>query len=242
MIRLTQFSCCGIVGLVLLLSLLATPALALTIAVGGITINDNGPGDMDLSFGTISFSVTPPGFAAAGRLVERFGPDPTVVLDSLILSQSGGAAVVSDTITFNSSVFNPIFPVGLYRAHLDGGYTTVDGGGIIDRADIAFSASVGPPRSEILIGVLDPPGVMGVPVPPSVLFAPPDIATPLSFDANIHFLGVVPFELGMDDRIILPRSASISATVIPEPSILLLVGFGLVLLFLALRHRRVPLA
>jgi hypothetical protein len=68
---------------------------------------------------------------------------------------------------------------------------------------------------------------MGVPAP--LAFGPIDFSASQTFQTNIHLQGVLGITLVNGDGIFLPTSASISASrgVVPEPSTLLIMSFGL---------------
>jgi hypothetical protein len=217
----------------------ACAAMMIEFEGSGLTIEDNGPGDLSGAVNIIKFDVMPPGggFRARGTLsqVMPSGTRPfSLVLTDTFIGQVGARGVYADVIRFTSSVVNPFFPTTLLSAHLDGDYIKVDAagdpvpGGMITSAEIRFLASAGPPGTVLSgFGSFTPPTVIGVPAP--LAFGPSDFSASHTFQTNILLQGVLGITLVNGDGIFLPTSASISASrgVVPEPSTLLIMSFGL---------------
>jgi hypothetical protein len=232
--------CFAILGAILSLAIHLAPARAammIEFVASGLTIVDNGPGDLSRADHIIKFDVIPPGagYRARGTLTQMMPTALTpfsLVLTDTVISQVGTGGS-SDVIRFTSSVVNPFFPATLLSAHLDGHYIKVDAagdpipGGMINQADIRFDAYAGRPGAEDGFGSIRPPGVVGVPAP--VAFGPSDTSSLQTFQTNIDLRGDLLFLVASSDGIFLPTSASISASrgVVPEPSTLLIMSFGL---------------
>jgi hypothetical protein len=234
-----------------LVAMLLLPAAAygLHIDVFGGIISDNQPGDTNAAAGVIEFDVggIGPGFfaVASGRLSEVITPGSfiSLVLTDFVVQNLlplGGANLVDQIDFFSSLSLPPLKPVVIGTAHLDGEYfgsfspptiaAESDDGLVVDLGMAGFLGQVVVEGggSKPIGPFLKPPPVDDQPSPFS--FGPNlDVVQPFFEDVfSLH--GTLIFTLGSGDGIFLPTSARVVATAVPQPSTLLLIACGLILL------------
>lgn len=219
-----------------MLCLLAQPASALLVDIGGEIITDNGEGDMNRAVGTIGFSKVLPtaSFGASGTLTEVIAKGAaTLTFTDLVIGHTGFGGTIKNNISFQSSMFDAIGPVVKATARLNGSYGTVGPAGgrgnRIADADIQFAGFVN--GNGIIGQAIDPPGVANGRA--YIVFFPEDEKAIFNFGVT-SLSGSLPFQLGntpvngIADGIFLRSGLSVSVTAVPVPAAIWLLGSAII--------------
>ena len=249
-LRLLVGRACGTLLAVGLL-LAASPAWAVSIDFNGgaLTINDNLPGDSNLTVGIIDFNVTVGGYKMAGTVDQTAGPSVVSLLGS------PSAALRLTNFTAEAVGSPPQMAIRFYDT-VGGLFPAVTGADSLNAFVGHATGAPVPPANDLILdwqgfvsGVVITKLLPGPPPYPNP-FLPPSSAplpyaivthgpTPMGAFTNPVFGAYLTFQLGSNgDQLILPSSAEVGVHLVPEPGTVALLSTGVAALLLVVRRRR----